>query len=290
MTHAEHFREYLNSSELIQIPGCYDAIGAKLIEKANFKALYVTGSGVSLTLLGHPDVNTVSYDELYQKALQIRSAVDVPMLVDIDTGFGGPLNIIRLIKDFERIDIAAVQIEDQVAPKRCGHEIGRMVVPLEEMLNRIKAIADTRKENGIVIVARTDSLTTLGIDEAIRRGNAFLEAGADVVFIESPERKEDIARIPKEVKGPVLFNNVEGGRSPFMTAEELQKDGFKFVIYPNSVTRICCKKIEELLETLKETGTTESMWDQMMDHKEVFKLFESESFYETESKYTSFRD
>ena len=290
MTHAERFRQLLKHKDLVQIPGCYDAIGAKLIEKAGFKALYVTGSGVSLTLLGHPDVNTVSYYELYQKVFQIRSAVDVPMLVDIDTGFGGPLNTIRLIKDFEAIDIAAVQIEDQVAPKRCGHERGRMVVPLEEMLYRIKAIADTRKENGIVIVARTDSFTTFGIDEAIRRGNAFLEAGADVVFIESPDNKEDIARIAKEVNGPVLFNNVEGGRSPFMTAQELQEDGFKFVIYPNAVTRVCCKKISELLETIKETGTTEGMWDQMMDHKEVWKLFESEKFYETESIYTSFRD
>lgn len=290
MTHAERFRSYLKDSELVMIPGCYDAIGATLIEKTGYKALYVTGSGVSLTLLGHPDVNTVSYSEFYQKVFQIRSAVDVPMLVDIDTGYGGPLNTIRLIKDFEQIDIAAVQIEDQVAPKRCGHEAGRKVAPLEEMLNRIKTIVDTRKENGIVIVARTDSYSSLGIDEAIRRGNAFLEAGADVVFIESPETKEDIARIAKEINGPVLFNNVEGGRSPFMTAEELQNDGFKFVIYPNAVTRICCKKIEELLLDLKEKGTTEGMWDQMMDHKEVWKLFDAEGFYKTESKYTSFRD
>lgn len=289
MTHIERFRKILAQDGLTMIPGCYDAIGAKLIEKAGFDALYVTGSGVSLTLLGHPDVNTVSYEELYQKVYQIRSAMDLPMLVDIDTGFGGPLNIIRLIKDFECIDIAGVQIEDQVAPKRCGHEKGRMVVPVEEMFCRIRAIADTRRENGIVIVARTDSYSSLGIDEAIARANCYLEAGADIIFVESPENKADIRRVAQEVKGPVLFNNVEGGRSPFLRADELQEYGFRFVIYPNAVTRVVCKKVTELLETLKAEGTTEPMWKDMMDHKQVWSLFGSEAFYKTESKYTNFR-
>lgn len=289
MTHIEKFRSFLGGENLIQMPGCYDAIGAKLIEKAGYDALYVTGSGVSLTLLGHPDVNTVSYDELYQKVYQIRSAVNVPMLVDIDTGFGGPLNLIRIVKDFERIDIAALQIEDQVAPKRCGHEQGRKVVSVEEMVARIRVITDTRKENGIVLVARTDSYSGLGIEEAIRRANAYAVAGADVIFVESPENKADIRRIAQEVKAPVLFNNVEGGRSPFMRADELQQDGFGFAIYPNAITRVVCKKAMELLETLKFTGTTEPMWPEMMDHKEVWKLFDSEEFYRTESKYTAFR-
>ena len=290
MTHAERFRAFLKDTELVMLPGCYDAIGAKLIELAGFNALYITGSGVSLTTLGHPDINTISYGELWQKVYQIRNAVNIPMLVDIDTGFGGPLNIIRLVKDFEQLDIAAIQIEDQIAPKRCGHEVGRKVVPVEEMINRIRAVVETRKDNGIVLVARTDAYSTLGRDEAIRRANMFLEAGADVAFVESPETKDDIARIAREVKGPVLFNNVEGGKSPFMHRDELQKDGFRFVIYPNAVTRVVCKKVAELLATLKETGSTESMWDQMMDHKAVWELFGSEEYYALESKYTSFRE
>ena len=290
MTHAERFRAFLKDTELVMLPGCYDAIGAKLIELAGFNALYITGSGVSLTTLGHPDINTISYSELLQKVYQIRNAVNIPMLVDIDTGFGGPLNIIRLVKDFEQLDIAAIQIEDQIAPKRCGHEVGRKVVPVEEMINRIRAVVETRKDNGIVLVARTDAFSTLGRDEAIRRANMFLEAGADVAFVESPETKDDIARIAREVKGPVLFNNVEGGKSPFMHRDELQKDGFRFVIYPNAVTRVVCKKVAELLATLKETGSTESMWDQMMDHKAVWELFGSEEYYALESKYTSFRE
>ncbi len=290
MTHVERFRTFLKDTDLVMLPGCYDAIGAKLIELAGFNALYITGSGVSLTTLGHPDINTISYSELLQKVYQIRNAVNIPMLVDIDTGFGGPLNIIRLVKDFEQIDIAAIQIEDQIAPKRCGHEVGRKVVPVEEMINRIRAVVETRKDNGIVLVARTDAYSSLGRDEAIRRANMFLEAGADVAFVESPESKEDIARIAREVKGPVLFNNVEGGKSPFMSRDELQQDGFRFVIYPNAVTRVVCKKVAELLATLKETGSTEKMWDQMMDHKAVWEMFGSEEYYALESKYTSFRE
>lgn len=286
MTHVERFRSYLEQPAFYQIPGCYDAIGAKLIGQAGFPALYVTGSGISLSLLGHPDVNTVSYSELYQRVFQIRSVAEIPMLVDIDTGFGGPLNLIRLVKDFERIDIAAIQLEDQIAPKRCGHERGRMVVSVEEMQNRIRTVVENRKEDGIVLVARTDAYSTLGIEEAIKRANAYLAAGAEIIFVESPETKSDIKRIAKEVKGPVLFNNVEGGKSPFMTVGELEEYGFRFAIYPNAVTRIVSKKILDLLKTLKETGTTESMWGEMLDHKRLWELFDSEYYYEMESRYS----
>lgn len=289
MLKTERFREMLSEKKLIQIPGCYDAITAKLIERAEYQALYVTGSGVSLSLLAQPDVNTVSYYELYERVAQISGAVDIPMVVDIDTGFGGPLNLVRLVRDFERLDIAAVQIEDQEAPKRCGHEPGRRVVSTEEMIERIRVIADTRKENGLVIVARTDARTSLGVEEAILRGNAYLAAGADVVFIESPETKEEIGRIGKEVRGPVLFNNVEGGRSPFMTAGELEEAGFACVIYPNALTRVICGAAGKLLRVLKESGTTEPVWPEMLDHKEVWKLFGSEECYELESRYTKFR-
>lgn len=289
MLKTQIFRTMLEKKKLIQMPGCYDAITAKLIEQAGYQALYVTGSGVSLSLMAQPDVNTVSYYELYERVAQISSAVDIPILVDIDTGFGGPLNLVRLVKDFERLDIAAVQIEDQVAPKRCGHEPGRRVVSAEEMIDRIRVIADTRKEEGLLIAARTDARTSLGIEEAIRRGNAYLKAGADIIFIESPESKEEIVQIGQETEGPVLFNNVEGGRSPFMAAAELQNAGFACVIYPNALTRIMCKSAQKLLSVLKESGTTESVWPDMLNHKEVWKLFGSEQCYELESRYTKFR-
>lgn len=289
MSHIEKFRSLIARDEFVMLPGCYDVIGAKLIEHTGFDALYVTGSGVSLTLLGHPDVNTVSYEELYQKVYQIRAAVNIPMLVDIDTGFGGPLNIMRLVQDFERLDIAAIQIEDQAAPKRCGHEAGRMVVSAEEMADRIHVVTDTRHDDGIVLVARTDAYSSFGLDEAVSRANRYLEAGADIIFVESPERQEDIRRIAKEVRGPVLFNNVEGGRSPFLSEKQLREFGFRFAIYPNSITRVVCKKVTELLEELRANGSTEAMWGDMMDHKQVWKLFGSEDFYALEHKYMNDR-
>ena len=289
MTHIERFRTYIKDGAFYKFPGCYDAIGAKLIENAGYDGLYITGSGVSLSLLGHPDINTVSYGELYQRIYQIRSSVDIPMIVDIDTGYGGPLNLIRLIKDFEAIDIAAVQIEDQIAPKRCGHELGRKVVPDDEMKARIQTILDTRKK-GISIIARTDAYTAYGIDECIRRANLYLEAGADIIFVESPETIEDIKRIGREVRGATLFNNVEGGRSPFVSEADLTAWGFKCSIYPNMITRVVCCRAKELLETLRDTGTTEAMWSEMMSHKDLWKLFGSQDFYDLEQKYSHFRD
>lgn len=286
MTQAERLRELIQTKDLVVAPGAYDAITAKLIEKAGFDAVYITGSGISLTLLGQPDLNTVSYMELRERINSLLTAIDIPMIVDIDTGFGGPLSLIRLVQDFERMGVAAVQIEDQRAPKRCGHELNRKVVSQDEMEKRIRAIVDTRKgKDGLVIIARTDARTTLGIDECIRRANAYLSSGADVIFVESPESKEEVVKIGREVKGPVLFNNVEGGRSPFMTQQELIDAGIKMTIYPNALTRIAVKSYQKLLNKLKQTGTTEGVWSDMLDHKEVWSLFDNQMWLAEESKY-----
>lgn len=279
------FRELLKKSSLVQIPGAYDCITATMVEQAGFPAVYLTGSGMSLTLTGQPDLNTVSYTEVRQVAQNIRSAVSIPMLVDIDTGFGAPLNIYRLVRDFEQMDIAAVQIEDQKAPKKCGHELGRKLVEPDEMCKRIRAIVDNRGENGLVVVARTDARTSMGVDEAIRRSNIYLDAGADDIFVESPESIEEVKAIVNGVKGPILFNDVEGGRSPFLSRKQLEEVGVKCAIYPNALTRIACKKCPELLNTLMKEGTTESMWDQMLSHKELWSMFHHNDWVEIESKY-----
>ena len=171
MKSAQRFRSLLKEPGVIQIPGCYDCITATMVERAGFPAVYLTGSGISLTLSGIPDLNTISYLELRQVVQNIRGAVNIPMVVDIDTGFGAPLNLYRLTKEFEMLDIAAVQIEDQKMPKKCGHELGRKLVNDEEMVMRIRTIYENRDENGLVIIARTDARTVVGLDEAIRRGN-----------------------------------------------------------------------------------------------------------------------
>lgn len=241
MRTSEQFRNMIKASGVIQIPGCYDCITATIVERAGFPAAYLTGSGISLTLSGIPDLNTISYLELRQVVQNIRSAIQIPMLVDIDTGFGAPLSLYRLTKEFEQLDIAAVQIEDQKVPKKCGHELGRRLVRDEEMVKRIRTIHENRLENGLVIVARTDARTVVGLDEAIRRGRLYLDAGADVIFVESPESYEEVKKIASEIKGPVLFNNVEGGRSPFLSRQELEEAGVKMTIYPNAQTRVVAK-------------------------------------------------
>jgi len=287
MRNSEKLRDLILQNELLMIPGCYDGITANLIKKTGFKAAYISGAGVSFSLLGKPDLNMVSYLELKQKIDVLCPFLGIPAIVDIDAGFGGPLNIMRLIDDFDRANVAGIQIEDQMAPKKCGHVLGRSVVSIEEMCQRIRVIRDHRQngENGIVIVARTDSRTVIGIDEAIRRGNAYFEAGADVIFIESPETLEEVERIAREVKGPKLFNNIEGGRSPFVSKAKLEKYGFKMAIYPNSLTRAMISTGLELLKTLSETGSTEAMWPQMITHKALFALFDFEKLVEEEGKY-----
>ena len=285
MRTSEQFRNMIKASGVIQIPGCYDCITATIVERAGFPAAYLTGSGISLTLSGIPDLNTISYLELRQVVQNIRSAIQIPMLVDIDTGFGAPLNLYRLTKEFEQLDIAAVQIEDQKVPKKCGHELGRRLVRDEEMVKRIRTIHENRLENGLVIVARTDARTVVGLDEAIRRGRLYLDAGADVIFVESPESYEEVKKIASEIKGPVLFNNVEGGRSPFLSRQELEEAGVKMTIYPNAQTRVVAKKCMELLNTLQQTGTTAGMENEMLSHRELWSMFNSEKWVAIETKY-----
>lgn len=285
MRTSEQFRNMIKASGVIQIPGCYDCITATIVERAGFPAAYLTGSGISLTLSGIPDLNTISYLELRQVVQNIRSAIQIPMLVDIDTGFGAPLNLYRLTKEFEQLDIAAVQIEDQKVPKKCGHELGRRLVRDEEMVKRIRTIHENRLENGLVIVARTDARTVVGLDEAIRRGRLYLDAGADVIFVESPESYEEVKKIASEIKGPVLFNNVEGGRSPFLSRQELEEAGVKMTIYPNAQTRVVAKKCMELLNTLQQTGTTAGMENEMLSHRELWSMFNREKWVAIEKKY-----
>lgn len=285
MKTSEIFRKLLNESGTLMIPGAFDSLTALMVEKEGFPAVYITGSGVSLSLLGQPDLNTVSYVEMRQVIQNIRSAVKIPMLVDIDTGYGGPLCTLRLLHDFEQLDIAAVQIEDQKMPKKCGHELGRIVVTAEEMQQRIRILSENRSKDGPVIVARTDARTMFGLEEAIHRANCYLEAGADVAFVESPESYDEVKEIAGRVKGPVLFNNVEGGRSPFLSREELNQAGVKAAIYPNAQTRVITKKCTQLLRELWKNGTTLGMQNEMLTHKEMFAMYGHDEWVEIEKRY-----
>ena len=215
-------------------PGVFDLISAKLADGEGFPALYMTGYGVTASHLGLPDAGLASFSDMLERARAIASAVDAPLIADADTGYGGLLNVRHTVRGYESAGVAAIQIEDQEFPKKCGHTPGRRVIPLADMVKKIQVAAESRSCDEFLIVARTDSRSGLGLDEAIRRGRTFVEAGADVIFIESPESEEEFERIGQEIDAPLLANMVESGLSPVLGAEALRKYGFTVAIYPGT--------------------------------------------------------
>jgi 2-methylisocitrate lyase-like PEP mutase family enzyme len=202
------------------------------VERAGFGAAYLTGFGVAASAFGVPDLGLVSFGEMLGRAAAVASATSLPLLADADTGFGNALNAYRTVREYARAGLAAVQLEDQVAPKRCGHTEGKEVVPLGEMVEKLRAACDARAEADIVVVARTDARAVLGFEAALERCRAFAEAGADVVFCEAPQTEEELARVPREVPAPCLVNLVEGGRTPLLPPERLEALGYRLAIYP----------------------------------------------------------
>jgi len=278
-------RAALASEHLLTAPGCFDCLTAKLVANAGFAAGYITGSGLSMSVLGAPDMGAISFGEILERVMRISDSVEIPLICDADTGYGGPINVIRTVKDLERAGVSAIQIEDQAWPKKCGHEPGRKVVQTSEMVGRIKAAVDARDDEQLVIIARTDARTTLGIDEAIERAHRYREAGADVLFIESPESEAEMQQINQEIKAPTLANMVEGGRTPTLAAPRLQELGYSLAIYPNSLTRMIAKQGASLLEVLMQTGSTQQFADRMVDHRSLWDVFDYPAWVELERKF-----
>jgi len=283
-------RAALNGDGLVMAPGVFDCLTARLAELAGFEMLYMTGSGVSITRLGAPDVALLSFSEILDQAKRIADVTALPVLADVDTGYGGPLNVIRTVREMERAGISALQIEDQDWPKRCGHEPGRRVVPIAEMVGRLHAAVDARQDPDVLIVARTDARSSEGIDAAIERANRYAEAGADVLFVESPESVEEMQRVAREVKAPTLSNQVEGGRTPLLPAPQLQALGYRIAIYPNSVTRLFARAGQELFEELHRSGSTQGLKGRMLDHRGLWDLFEHPAFMQLEQRYSTRTD
>lgn len=279
-------REALAAPGIVVAPGVYDCITARLVERAGFDACYITGSGVSMSCTGAPDVGFISFAEVLDRAGRIADSTSIPVIADADTGFGGPLNIMRTVHCFERAGISAVQIEDQVLPKRCGHEPGRQVVEAGVMCDRIAAAVDARVDPDLVIIARTDARTMHGLDAALERALLYQQAGADVIFVESPESREELARIPPALPVPALANMVEGGRTPILAAHELADLGFALAIFPNSLTRLFACAGAQLLASLREDGTTAAHARQMLTHTELWDLFDNESWIAAERRVT----
>ena len=278
-------RQLLDGPGIVVAPGCFDCLTGKLVEKAGFDAAYITGSGVSISQLGAPDLGLASFSEVLDRMKRIADAVTVPLIADIDTGFGGPLSVVRTIREFEKAGISGVQLEDQEAPKRCGHEPGRRVVPIAEMQARIRAAVDARLDPDFVVIARTDARTIHGIDAAIERAAAYREAGADVLFVESPESEAEMRRITSALKGvaPLMANMVEGGKTPILPAAELEAIGYRLAIFPNSLTRAFAAAGREIMAELKRTGTTTGLKDRMVTHRELWSLFDYDTWLALEA-------
>ncbi|MBX6342311.1 MAG: isocitrate lyase/phosphoenolpyruvate mutase family protein, partial [Thermomicrobiaceae bacterium] len=227
MSAGARLREALARPGALVVPGAVDALNARLVEEAGFDAVYATGAGIANALLGLPDLGLATMSEILEQVRRIVAAVSIPVVADVDTGYGNPLNVYRTVQEFERAGVAAIQIEDQVSPKRCGHFSGKEVIPEEEMIRKIAAAREARRDDALVLIARTDALATHGLDEAVRRGRAYAAAGADLIFVEAPRSDAELAALPPAIPAPLVANMTEGGLTPLHSAAELAAMGYK---------------------------------------------------------------
>jgi 2-methylisocitrate lyase-like PEP mutase family enzyme len=250
----------------IHAPGAFDALSALLIEQAGFEAIYLSGASIAYTQLGRPDLGLVSFDQVADVVARICERVEIPLIVDADTGFGNALNVARTVKVFERNGARAIQLEDQTFPKRCGHLSGKGVAPTEEMVGKVHAALDARRSEETLIIARTDAIAVEGFEPALARAVAYAEAGADVVFVEAPRSLDEMTRIVAALgRTPAMANMVEGGQTPILSRDALGELGFRLVISPGALVRALIPAAESFLKALKAEGSTVSYRDRMTD-------------------------
>lgn len=278
-------RQLLKREQILVAPGAHDVLSAKIIQQVGFEAIYFTGYGQSASHLGQPDVGLLTMTEMVSRLNNTTAAVDIPVIADGDTGFGNAINTIRTVREYEKAGAAAIQLEDQVSPKKCGHMLDRQVVPIEEMVSKIRAAVAARRDPDLVIIARTDARTSKGLAEAITRGRAYVEAGADVLFIESPESMEEMKEICSSFEVPILANMVEGGRTPLLTVQELEKLGYKLVIFPTASVYTAAKALIDMMTNLKSSGTTGNFMEQMLPFNEFNELIGLPEVKELETKF-----
>lgn len=267
-------RQRLSRPPILIAPGIYDPLTALIAEQAGFEALYVSGAAIAYTRLGRPDIGLVSMSEVVDTVALIRDRVRAHLVVDADTGYGNALNVERTVRLVERAGANAIQIEDQYFPKRCGHLDDKALIPAAEMVGKIKAATDARALRETLIIARTDAVAVEGFERAVARAGLYREAGADMLFIEAPRKREELARIGASMgKGtPLMANMVEGGKTPLMAAAELQALGFALVIFPGAIVRALAKAAEEFYGSLKANGSTEPFRQRMFDFDALNKL------------------
>jgi 2-methylisocitrate lyase-like PEP mutase family enzyme len=284
---AEHLRSRLARKPIVVAPGVYDALTALLAAQADFSTLYVSGAAIAYTRLGRPDIGLVSMSEVADTVALIRDRVDAHLIVDADTGYGNALNVGRTVRWFERMGAGAIQLEDQTFPKRCGHLDGKALIPADEMCGKIRAAVDARHSHDTLIIGRTDAVAVEGFDRAIERATRYREAGADVLFVEAPKTRDDLARITAAL-GPhvaTMANMVEGGKTPVLPAADLEEIGFSLVIFPGGIVRALAQTAREYYALLATFGTTTPYRDRMLDFEGINKIVGTADMMELGKRY-----
>ncbi len=279
-------RRMLEGPEIVVLPGAYDALSARLAQQAGFDAMFTTGFGFSAATLGAPDIGLMTATEIMERVRNIVNAIDVPLVADMDTGYGNPLNVTRTVRECVGAGVAGIILEDQEWPKKCGHFEGKRVIPAEEQVQKLRAAVVARGEDDLVIIGRTDARGPLGLEEGIRRGRMYRDAGADVVFVEAPQSVDELKAIAAAIPDAPLFANmIEGGKTPLLSSAELQALGFKMVVYPLSALFAAARAILDTYRVLFETKTTKSRAGMLMDFHEFEEVVGAPAWREMEAHF-----
>lgn len=278
-------RRLLEAPELLIAPGVAECVGARLVAEQGFDALYMTGAGTTASRLGMPDVGLLGVTEMADNAGRIADAAGLPLIADADTGYGGPINVRRTVRCYERAGVAGVHMEDQDWPKRCGHLAGKTLIPAEEMCAKVRAAVDARSDPDFIVIARTDAIAVEGFEAALGRAKAYEEAGADVLFVEAPTTMEQVEAIPRAFARPTLYNMAMSGKTPVLPASEIEALGFGVVIYPGLSLSAAIPAIRRTLAELRETGGLEASSAEMASFRDFFELMGLEAVQGLESRY-----
>jgi 2-methylisocitrate lyase-like PEP mutase family enzyme len=285
MNSRQSLKRLLQRDKLLVAPGCFDGLSARLVEEAGFEAAYLSGGAVARSM-GIPDIGLVTMSETIERACQVVSAVKLPVIADADTGYGNAVNLVRTVREFERAGVAAIHIEDQITPKRCGHLDGKEVISITEMANKLKAALGARTDDNFCIIARTDARGVHGFDDAIERARVFAKLGVDAIFVEAPQSEDELAEIPRRLPGvPLLVNVFKGGKTPMLPMDRLQGMGYRIAIYPSETQRAAIHSMRRALTTLKREGSTESIDDSLTTFKERDKVVGLDDWQKIENEY-----
>lgn len=281
------FASRLREKRLLSAPGVFEMVSAKMADSMGFEALYMTGYGTVASYLGLPDAGLASYADMVNRVQQFASITSTPMICDADTGYGGLLNVMHTVRGYEAAGACALQLEDQDFPKKCGHMLGRRVIPAEAMVEKIRVAVESRDDPNLLVIARTDARTTLGLDEALRRGELYAKAGADLLFIESPESVEEMERIGRAFDVPLIANMVEGGRTPVLTRDELESLGYRLAIFPATAFLAAAAAMESVFQTILRDGGTTTLDTPLYEFQRFSKLMGFDWVSEFDRKYAA---